>query len=80
MIQNSVEYYIIGKDNCPYCDKAKAMLDEEHIPYVYKNLSTLSEKNREVWVDFIKNQLAMTTVPVCLKVGGSTDLEEWLNE
>jgi len=73
-------YYVIGKDNCPYCDKAKAALEKNNTPYVYKNLSRLAEAKRNQWVEFIKNELGLKTVPVCLKVGTSVELEEWLND
>lgn len=70
-------YYVIGRDACPWCDQAKALLNKEQTPYVYKNLSTLSETKREQWKDFIKNELNMTTVPVVLNVvGGFIELKE----
>jgi glutaredoxin len=75
-------YYVIGKDNCPWCQKAKALLDKPgNPPYVYKNLDRLPEIKREFWVDFIKNELSKTTVPVIINVvGGYEDLEEELND
>lgn len=32
-------YYIVGKPNCPYCDKAKKLLDNTGIDYIYEDLS-----------------------------------------
>jgi len=29
---------IYGKDNCPYCDKAKALCERKGYDYVYKSL------------------------------------------
>jgi glutaredoxin len=73
-------YYVIGRDDCPWCDKAKKELDKPgNPPYVYKNLSKLSKTKREQWKDFINNELSKTTVPVIIKViGGFTDLKEEL--
>ena len=71
-------YYVVGKNNCPWCVKAKEELEKDNTPYVYKNLDTLTEVKRQQWVDFIKNELGMSTVPVCMKIGTSVDLEEWL--
>ena len=73
-------YYVIGKNNCPWCEKTKINLEKENTAYVYKNLDTLSETKRNQWRDFIVNELGMNTVPVVLKViGGSIELEEKLN-
>ena len=48
-------YYIIGRDNCPWCVKAKKEFEKDNTPYVYKNLDRLSEIKKEFWIDFIKN-------------------------
>jgi len=73
-------YYIIGKDGCPWCEQAKDLLDQPgQPPYVYKNLSKLSETKKEQWKDFIKNELSMETVPVVINVvGGFIELKEEL--
>ena len=74
-------YYVIGKDNCSWCDKAKRMLEKDHTAYVYKNLSTMTESKQEMYKRFIKEELSMTTVPVIFQmIGASTDLEDHLNE
>jgi len=71
-------YYIIGKDNCPWCLKAKKELEKDNTPYVYKNLDKLPEIKKEFWVDFIKSELSKTTVPVVINVVGG--FEELHNE
>ena len=73
-------YYVIGKDKCSWCLKVKQELDKPgNPPYVYKNLDKLSEIKKEFWLDFIKNELSKTTVPVVIKVvGGYEDLKEEL--
>lgn len=69
-------YYVIGKTDCPFCDKAKALLDSTNTPYVYKNLSILPKLKKEAWLEFIKNDLSMKTVPVIFNViGGYEELE-----
>jgi len=74
-------YYVIGKDNCSWCDKAKRMLEKDHTAYVYKNLSTMTETKQEMYKRFIKEELSMTTVPVIFQmIGTSLDLEDHLNE
>ena len=70
-------YYVVGKNNCPWCVKAKEELERDNTPYVYKNLDTVTEVKRQQWVDFIKNELSMKTVPVVFKlVGGFIELED----
>jgi len=70
-------YYIIGRDNCTWCNQAKAELEKDNTAYVYKNLSTLSVQKQEQWKDFIKNELGMTSVPVVFNViGGFIELKE----
>jgi glutaredoxin len=72
--------YVIGKDDCPWCDKAKELLDNNNTQYVYKNLSTLFPSKREAWKNFINNELAKTTVPVVINVvGGYSELSELMN-
>ena len=74
-------YCILGKNDCPWCEKAKVLLEESNTPYVYKNLSYLSEKEREAWLKFIRTELFMNTVPVVFQVvGGYKDLEEKLKQ
>jgi len=74
-------YYIIGKDNCSWCDNSKKLLEKNHTAYVYKNLSTMTESKQEMYKRFIKEELSMTTVPVIFKmIGTSLDLEDHLNE
>lgn len=71
-------YYVIGKDNCPWCEKAKKELEKDNTAYVYKNLSKLSETKQNQWIDFIKNELSRTTVPVVINIIGG--FEELNNE
>ena len=74
-------YYVIGKDNCSWCDNAKELLEKNHTAYVYKNLSTMTESKQEMYKRFIKEELSMTTVPVIFQmIGTSLDLEDHLNE
>jgi glutaredoxin len=74
-------YYVIGKNNCPWCEKAKADLEKENTAYVYKNLDKLNENKRDQWKDFIVNELGMNTVPVVFKmIGGSNELKKELGD
>jgi len=74
-------YFIIGKEGCPYCDKAKALLDKDNTQYVYKNLSLLPVAKRKLWEEVVKNEFSMKTVPSIFKlIGGYGDLEELLKD
>jgi len=65
---------IYGKDNCPYCDKAKALCEREDMEYTYKQLG----------IDFEREELMETfpgarTFPQIIvdgnKIGGFTELK-----
>jgi len=74
-------YFIIGKDGCPYCDKAKALFDKDNTQYVYKNLSMIPVDKRNLWKEVVKNEFSMETVPAVFKlVGGYEELKELLND
>jgi len=74
-------YFVVGKDNCIYCDKVKSLLDKDNTAYVYKNLSMLTVAKRKLWEEVVKNEFNMKTVPAVIKlVGGYKDLEELLND
>jgi glutaredoxin len=74
-------YYIIGKNNCIWCDRAKSFLDKKKVPYVYKNLDEITKTNREKWLNLITDDFTMKTVPVVIKlVGTAVDLEEEFND
>ena len=73
-------YFVIGKDDCPYCQKTKDLLDRDNTFYVYKNLSQLPLVKKEAWKDFIQNELSRTTVPIVINlVGGYSELKEELD-
>jgi len=73
-------YFIVGKDGCDFCDAAKAILDKDHVAYVYKNLSTIPTVEREKWTNLIKDDLGCTTVPVVIElVGGYEELKGRVN-
>jgi len=48
---------VFSKDGCPYCDKAKALLDNYEIDYIVENVT----RNKEA-LAFIKGN-GHTTVP-----------------
>jgi glutaredoxin len=66
---------IYGKDNCPYCDMAKALCEQKGLDYEYKLLG----------FDFTREELMETfpgarTFPQIIldgqKIGGYTELKE----
>lgn len=50
-----VRFLIYGFDQCPYCQKLKAYLDENRIPYLFRNIKENDEKIKEVYESFYKN-------------------------
>ena len=68
-------YLVVGRENCPYCDKAKQTLDYWQEPYVYVSVE---DKH---WLGLLKG-MSLKTVPQVFKlVGGYTELlEEGIND
>jgi glutaredoxin len=68
-------YLVLGKENCPYCQKAIELLKETNTDYVYKSLDDMYIGERSYYTRLIKEDLKMKTVPVVLKlVGGYAEL------
>lgn len=64
------DYVIITGDNCPYCDKAKALITERGQTYAEVNLMNLPD------LSAIMTAVGHRTVPLILRViGGSDKLE-----
>jgi alkyl hydroperoxide reductase subunit F len=66
---------VYGKQNCPYCVKAKTWLDERNLSYTYTDV--LKELSVAQLIA-IKEQYNMNTVPIIVindeLIGGYTDL------
>lgn len=74
-------YFIIGKSNCSWCDKAKELLDKDNTFYVYKDLDQIPLAKKQLWQDVLKNEFNKTTVPVVIDIiGGYEELKELLND
>jgi len=69
-------YTIITRNDCNYCDKAKAMLELDNIPYSSYNLEEPSSK----WVLSLMKEAGIKTVPQVFSsdgtlIGGYRELE-----
>lgn len=74
-------YVIITRDQCTFCDTAKALLRSNNQQYVEYNVQSPSSK----WVLTLMKKCDMRTVPQIFKpdgthVGGCKELEEFLLE
>ena len=70
-------YLVIGKRNCPYCDKAKKHLEDLGEAYVYVDITSGDCITDSVWKHFLVEDLKAKTVPQVFKlVGGFTELKE----
>ena len=83
MVNNNM-YYVVGRQSCPFCVKAKDLLHENSLNYKFRDL----EENRELLMEFAK-KFSWDTVPMVFKfdssgsptfLGGYTDLVNHLNE
>lgn len=73
-------YTIITRDQCNFCDSAKALLEGASLPYTTYNVQSPSSK----WVLTLIKQAGHTTVPQIFKpdgtyIGGYTELKELLD-
>ena len=73
-------WVIISRDQCNFCDQAKALLKGANLPYTEYNVQTDSSK----WLLTLLKKSDMRTVPQVFKpdgthVGGYTELKEYLN-
>lgn len=74
-------WVVISRDQCNFCDTAKALLGGKDLPYTEYNVQSPSSK----WVLTLIKQAGHTTVPQIFKpdgshLGGYTELKEFLVE
>ena len=71
-------YVIITRDQCNFCDQAKALLKGANLPYSEFNIQSPSSK----WLLYLLKRSSITTVPQIFHnghyVGGYTELKEYL--
>lgn len=73
MEKTVVEYLVITMDNCPYCDKAKALLAQRQIDYREVNIMDVPE------LGALPAKVGRQTLPLVLQVvGGFDELNELL--
>jgi glutaredoxin len=66
-------YLIIGRDNCTFCDKAKAHMERNSLKYIYKNISKMDDIEYKFYVDLVKEDIGMRTLPVIFNLIGGYD-------
>jgi glutaredoxin len=74
-------YVIISRDQCNFCDSAKALLKGKGLPYIEYNIQSPSSK----WLLYLLKRSSITTVPQIFNtkgtdIGGYTQLKEWLDD
>lgn len=73
-------YVIITRDQCNFCDDAKALMLAHGIGYVEYNIQSSSSK----WLLYLLKRSSITTVPQVFNtegtyIGGYNDLKEYLS-
>jgi len=67
-------YLVLGREKCGHCTQAINLLDSTNTSYVYKDININPH-----YMDLIKLDLGMSTVPVVLELtGGYQELREKL--
>lgn len=74
-------YVIITRDQCNFCDSAKALLDAVNTSYTTYNISTVSSK----WILYLLKRSSITTVPQIFNdkgehIGGYKELKEYITK
>ena len=74
-------WVVISRNQCNFCDTAKALLKSKSLPYTEYNIQTNSSK----WLLTLIKQAGYTTVPQIFKpdgthLGGYKELKEFLVE
>lgn len=74
-------WIVISRDQCNFCDQAKAILKGASLPYTEYNIQSPSSK----WLLTLIKQAGYTTVPQIFKpdgthLGGYTELRNYLVE
>ena len=52
-------YIVLGRSNCPFCDKAKELLEAKDLPYTYVDVTDYEHRH---WLNFLKSH-QIKTVP-----------------
>lgn len=73
-------WVVISRNQCNFCDDAKAMLKGANKPFVEYNVQTDSSK----WILHLLKEAGIKTVPQIFDsegkhIGGYTELKEYLN-
>jgi len=72
-------YVIITRDQCNFCDQAKALLKGANLPFSEFNIQSPSSK----WLLYLLKRSSITTVPQIFHngeyIGGYTELKEYLD-
>ena len=74
-------WVVITRDQCNFCDQAKALLNGYGLPYTEYNVQSKSSG----WLLNLLKRSSITTVPQIFNpkgthIGGYTELKEWLDD
>jgi glutaredoxin len=77
------EYIVIGKESCPFCTRAKALLESKDIEFTYRDVKEVNSADIEALQGIAGKEFQ--TVPQIFKykqgggldyIGGYTELEK----
>ena len=74
-----MNFAVYTKDNCPYCEKIKQVMDLTKLSYVVYNLNEHFDKKSFI-MNLVKDQLSHEVVVDGKKLGGCVDTIEFLRE
>jgi len=66
-------YLVVGRQNCPFCEKAKLLLESKNLDYLYVDVTSGDCVKDSTWLSFLKEDLKAKTVPQVFKLLGGYD-------
>lgn len=70
-------YLIIGRKNCPYCDKAKQLMEDVDYKYIYVDITSGDCISDSHWKHFLVEDVKAKTVPQIFElIGGYEEFKE----
>jgi len=75
----TIKARIFSKAHCPYCVKAKALLDEQGIPFDESIVGEdVTKQDIQTMVDGMGLNTRITTVPQIFFISGNSEMSEYI--
>jgi glutaredoxin 3 len=69
------KYLVYGKNSCPWCDRAKALLESKGLEYEYKLVKSEEGQLTEAYDEMLAKYPAASTVPQIFEIDEDANTE-----